>query len=472
MNSLLRSSRMSRVRTTLAGLLVFALLASACGDDGDAGAGDEPTTTASTATTPDDAETTTPDDAETTEPSTSEAPETLPASFRGVTETSIKVGVAVPDFDALQAAGVSNYQGDAQIAFQAFFDVINEEGGIFGRQIEPVYVGFNFIDSLTQDVACAELTGDHEVFIVLYGLLGESNLCLTDLNDTMVMTRSFQTTDLVERSGDTVWLQLNAGDDSRVRILAGAMAESGRLDGKTIGILGGGTAADDDALQVALTELGFDSLLLETISDRTDPAAVERELALTAEQFSSSGVDFLFELRGGDDAAGIFAAEGFTPELAYKALGASIDGATDPSLLDGAVSVGEIDEDSFFVREGFQTNCMDVVRAANPDLVEEMSFIPSGEEQAAGQPSWPNPVMIACDQTKLLKLIGEIVGAELTNDSFRAALDDLGPVVLDGYGLASFRSEDKWDGLDEFFLQIYDAETDSITIGDPIVVDR
>jgi hypothetical protein len=469
MNGLRQGSRTSRVRTTLAGLLVFTLLASACGDDSEAAA-DDPTTTTTTA--PDDPETTTPDDPETSEPATTEAPETLPASFRGVTETSIKVGVAVPDFEALQAAGVSNYQGDAQIAFQAFFDAINNNGGIFGRQIEPVFVGFNFVDPLTQDVACAELTGDHEVFIVLYGLLGEGNLCLTELNDTMVMTRSFQTTDLVERSDDTLWLQLNAGDDSRVRILAGAMAESGRLDGKTIGILGGATATDDEALEEALTALGFDSLRLETTADRTDPAAVERELGIVAEQFSSAGVDFLFELRGGGDAVGILAAEGFTPEIAYKALGASIDGATDPSLLDGAVGVSEINEDAFFMREGFQTNCMDVVRAANPDLVEEMAFIPTGEEQAAGQPSWPNPVMIACDQTKLLKLIGEIAGAELTNDSFRAALDDLGPVVLDGYGQASFRSEDKWDGLDEFFLQIYDAETDSITIGDPIVVDR
>ena len=42
-----------------------------------------------------------------------------------------------------------------------------------------------------------------------------------------------------------------------------------------------------------------------------------------------------------------------------------------------------------------------------------------------------------------------------------------------GYGQASFTSAGKWDGLDEFYLQEYDVETDSLQIiGDAIVVDR
>ncbi|NIR39677.1 MAG: hypothetical protein GWN79_17950, partial [Actinobacteria bacterium] len=139
------------------------------GDDGAADDGDEPP----------------PDDPDPDEP---EPTEELFASFRGVTETSIKVGVAVPDFDALQAAGISNYQGDAEIAFQAFFDEINDEGGVHGRLIDPVYVSFDFTDATTQDEACSRFAEDHEVFIVLYGLLGQSNLCLTNLHETMVMT--------------------------------------------------------------------------------------------------------------------------------------------------------------------------------------------------------------------------------------------------------------------------------------------
>ena len=54
-----------------------------------------------------------------------------------------------------------------------------------------------------------------------------------------------------------------------------------------------------------------------------------------------------------------------------------------------------------------------------------------------------------------------------------AKIDELGPVDLHGYGRATFDSESKWDGLDEFYLQEYVAETDSIeVVGDSIVIDR
>ena len=409
-------------------------------------------------------------------PPTSTAPVALPASFRGVTETTITVGVAVPDFDALQQAGISNYQGDADIAFQAFIDRINDDGGVFGRRIEPVYVSFDFLDPSSQDVACAEFVDDHEVFIVLYGLLTANNLCLTELNQTMVMTRSFQTSELRERSGDTLWLQLNASDDERVRILGTALHDAGRLEGKTIGILASASQGDGlegRVLQDVLGDLGYEATLLIGDAEQADQLARESQAALFAENFRTAGVDYLFDLTGGGNVAGLMADAGFTPEFAYKALGPSVDGAEDRAVLDGAVGVGEISEEAMLADADFNANCIDVVIAAHPELADEISYLPSGDEQAAGQRSWVNPIMIACDQTRLFDMIGELVGAELTNDTFLAALDSLGPVDLYGYGQASFRSDDKWDGLDEFYLQEYDAASDSIVIvGEPIVVER
>ena len=460
----------------LALVLVLGVVAASCGDDSDGDDGGAETGgDATTTTVVDDAGG---EDASSTSapPETSAEPEPLPASFRGVTEDTIRVGVAVPDFDALQAAGISNYQGDADVAFQAFFDAINADGGVFGRQIDPVYVSFDFVQPETQDRACAELAEDNEVFIVLYGLLGASNLCLTEIHDTMVMTRSFQTTDLREASGDTLWLQLNAADDARTRIMGDVFASSGRLDGRTIGILassGENNGLDGQVLQETLAGYGYDSLLLVTEASGGDPIARDSEFTVLAERFKAEGVDFLFELRGGGDAVGVFANAGFTPQYAFKALGAAVDGAADRTLLDGALSVSEINEQAMIDDPQFQSNCLDVVRDANPELADEMAFVPSGDEQAAGQPNWVNPVMIACDQTMLLDAIGEIAGADLSNDSFRAALDVLGPVDLNGYGRATFDSESKWDGLDEFFVQQYDAGADAIdVVGDAVVVDR
>lgn len=113
-------SRWIGSRAALA-LIALALFAGACSDDGDDVSVDDaaPSTTEAPADVPDTESV--PDSS-----TTSAAPIDLPASFRGVTPNSMKVGIAVPDFDALQAAGISNYQGDADIAFQAFIDVINE----------------------------------------------------------------------------------------------------------------------------------------------------------------------------------------------------------------------------------------------------------------------------------------------------------------------------------------------------------
>ena len=457
-----------RVGRALTVFTALALVAGACADDDEVSTDDGPGVTPSSVP-PGATDAPGP-------PTTADAPTALPASFRGVTETAIKVGVAVPDFDALQAAGIANYQGDADIAFQAFIDVVNDNGGVFGRRIDPVYVSFDFLDPASQDVACAEFVDDHEVFIVLYGLLTANNTCLTELNDTMVMTRSFQTSELRERSGDTLWLQLNASDDERVRILGAAVHEAGRLEGRTIGILAAASQGDGlegRVLQEVLDDLGYESTLIIGEAEQGDQLARERELALSSESFRAAGVDFLFDLTGGGNVAGNMADVGFTPEFAFKAIGPSVDGAEDRSVLDGAIGVGEITEAAMLADPDFIANCIDVVVAANPELEEEILYLPTGDEQAAGRRSWVNPIMIACDQTRLFDMIGELAGADLTNDSFRAALDELGPVDLHGYGQASFDSESKWDGLDEFYLQVYDAASDTISVvGDPIIVER
>ena len=49
-----------------------------------------------------------------------------------------------------------NNKGYAFVA-NGFIDVINAEGGVFGRQIDPVYVGFDFTDPTTQGYYSLEI---------------------------------------------------------------------------------------------------------------------------------------------------------------------------------------------------------------------------------------------------------------------------------------------------------------------------
>ena len=129
-------------RVLLALLLVLALVAASCGGDdggestdaetGDPGEGatDEPDEP-DESTDPDDetpAEDPDGDDAASEDPGADE-PE-LRASARGITEDTIHIGLAIADVTAFSNTG------DQKARFQAVADVINDNGGIIGRQLE------------------------------------------------------------------------------------------------------------------------------------------------------------------------------------------------------------------------------------------------------------------------------------------------------------------------------------------------
>ncbi|MDE0579356.1 MAG: ABC transporter substrate-binding protein [bacterium] len=409
------------------------------------------------------------------EPTPTPTPVVLTASFRGVTETTIKVGVTVPDFDALHDAGIPNYQGDHGLAFQAFFDKINAEGGILGRQIEPVYATFNFLLPVSQEEACLKIAEDEEVFIVFQGMLRDANLCFPEQYDTLLISERWITTGLQERAGDTVWLQTTAMSEAATAIMAQVLAESGRLDGKTIAIVGNNANTPEqlETLQAVLADLGFDAQTVMLSAALNDRVATDEEVRILAERFSADGVDFIFEIIGGGTIVQTMADEGYTPEWAHSNLQAIVDGTDNRAYVNGNVSVSQIPSEAMFENPDFQERCMSVFREAYPELEPETAYLPTGDQQAAGEPNWVAPIQRACNQTRLFKAIAELAGANLTNDSFRQALDQLGPFELIGVGQATYNSDSKWDGLDEFYLQTYDYETDSILIGDEsIIIDR
>ena len=70
----------------------------------------------------------------------STAPGGRPAatSARGVTPTTVKVGIALVDYDCIKQF-VDSIRVNQQQVYQAFIDDINAKGGINGRKIKPVY---------------------------------------------------------------------------------------------------------------------------------------------------------------------------------------------------------------------------------------------------------------------------------------------------------------------------------------------
>ena len=132
------------LRIALVGLAAAALLFAACGGDDD----DDASSDSTTGTTGGSGE--------------------LTDVGHGVSADTIKVGIAIIDYDAIKDF-VDFTRGDQQETAQVFVDDINKNGGIDGRQIEPVYKKYPPIPGQQPDPLslCTSWTEDDEVFAVL-----------------------------------------------------------------------------------------------------------------------------------------------------------------------------------------------------------------------------------------------------------------------------------------------------------------
>ena len=120
------------------------------------------------------------------EPEPEPEPPALTASYRGVTEDSIKVGVLLIDKDLLfEVANVLLNWGDNVAQYQEAIDAINEAGGVNGRLIEPVFELVNPLSPTAYDESCVKLTQDEQIFAAIgFVRPSDSALCYAEINDT------------------------------------------------------------------------------------------------------------------------------------------------------------------------------------------------------------------------------------------------------------------------------------------------
>ena len=197
-------------------IVVAALLFAACGGDDDDNGGAKDTTP------------------------TSAASGKLADLGHGVTADSIKLGIAVVDYDAIKDF-VDFTRGDQQKTAQVFVDYINENGGVDGRKIDPVYRKYPPIPGQEPSALslCTAWTEDDDVFAVLGVFIdfsGDAQLCLTRDHQTIHIGHELEQP-WIDESPAGLMLTPDTTKEAAATILINLLDKQDKLKGKTVAIL-------------------------------------------------------------------------------------------------------------------------------------------------------------------------------------------------------------------------------------------
>jgi Periplasmic binding protein len=452
------------------------LLAAACGDDDDdASAGD-------TTTAPADAGTTTAPAATTTAASTPDAgatttapPETttsieLTDSFRGVTAESIKLGILMVDYECI-ADFIDFERGDQELAYQSFVDAINADGGVLGRQIEPVYQMHCPIGNEEALAACVAMTQDEEVFATLgvfIDFTGDAQLCLTRDNETIHIGHELEQA-WIDESPPGLLLTGDLTAERTISVLMAALAEAGTLEGRTVGVLASARtgARAENVIEPALDELGVErgsTAILDIVDEDTTQAQAQLDAFL--ELWRGEGIDTL--IVAGQEAGSdtfvkkvrevfpdILLISDASSGIIVSGKDASVAGIT-PNPYEGTISIGGLNDSN-----GEQYNsdliqeCISIFEAANPDIPvtdPQDLVVAEGEKRVETYIT----VRDACSDLSLFKQVAERAGADLTNESWTEAVNNFGSFEYPGNAFSSF-TEGKYDANDGARLQAFDS---------------
>ena len=438
-------------------LAALAIFAAACGSDDDSGSD---TSTESEAEEPAEEEAEEEDAAE--EPAEEEAAEEpaeeevteepaeeeesdeptedmeLTASFRGVSEEAINVGVSMLDFEALVSSGLSTEGwGDQQLVWQTYIDNLNANGGINGRMLNPTYSFYNPVVIAEAEASCIELTVDTENFAVLGGYLGpteDTNPCVTGVNETILVGGRI-TDERLEQSV-APWIMAPATRERRLDIFTSLLDQDDRIEGRKIAVVGSVELADiAERAPEILEGYGAEEVILITNDvPQGDIQGLNDAWLVYAEKIRAEGSDVVFLIGAGQGGVRGIANNGLDVEtwvLEVDSLN-NLGAETSPEDADGAISATGLTDTEQFEDPTIQEECIDVFNAANPDIE-----VISPEDVVEGEEHWFNSVINYCYWLRLFEIVATEAGADLTQDSFAAAVESLGPIDLWGFPFAS-----------------------------------
>jgi hypothetical protein len=400
----------------------------------------------------------------------------LTDSFRGVTAEEIKLGFVMVNYECI-ADFVDFKRGDDQAAYQAFVDDINANGGILGRQIVPVYKSYCPIGNTESLQICTALTDDEAVFAVLgvfIDFTGDAQLCLAREHDTIHIGHEL-TQGWIDDAPPGLLLTPDITNERRLDVLLQLLETEGTLEGRKVAVM-----ADDEngdraentivpALEEAGVELGTTAILTVTGSSESgvDTSGGQAQLDAFLEKWKEEDVDTIM-IAGlslvtrqwvekiGNEIPGVqFLVD--APASAIQAARDAKAAGTNPNPYENMFTA-ESETDAEIWDTPPVQRCVKIYEDASGTTVvppDEVQPGPDGKREETYA-----SVLVNCGELEMFQAIAEKAGADLTNETWTAAVNDFGPIELATSSFATLH-EGKYDANDAFRLVRFDG-----TVGD------
>jgi ABC-type branched-subunit amino acid transport system substrate-binding protein len=436
---------MRRFRSGIAVALVAMLVLASCSDD------KKTTSTGSNASS-----------------SSSNANEPLTASFRGITATEIKIGVAAVDFKCI-ADFVDFNQGDAEKIITALVADLNKKGGIGGRQLKIVFKSLCPLQPQDTQAACTAFTDDEQVFAVI-GVYdtppsdGSNQLCLTKDKETILIDE-LTTQKTMDGATDGLLLSPHINPERRLTALLSLIKQEKQLDGKKVALLA--DQNNQEAAQKAVTDFASaagletgDTAVLTITND--DTTAAQQQLDSFIEKWKEQKVtalvmagllvsakQFVEKIRAALPDITLVADDSGVGEQASD----EVKAGKTPNPYEGLLTLNGLNDDETFALQPVQ-DCVKAYETESGDKVIAPKDLKPGADGKTAKVF--EGLEDRCNELAILKQLFEKAGPNPTNDSWIAAVNSFGTLKLPTSPIASF-DDGKYDADDGFRLATWDS---------------
>jgi hypothetical protein len=358
---------------------------------------------------------------------------------QGVTSTTIRIGIPVINFTALQAVGVKLNDGNYHDAVSALTANMNAHGGVDGRKVVPYFVEMNPAVASSISSSCSELTEDDKTFIVLFPVYPD---CFQQTYDTPVIGGVLPGTLPASAAPD---FSLTPPDAAYDPVQLAAFDKRGAFKGKKVGLFYGvEDIYEAKVVQSDLKRLHVDVVLsAEDSVPATDTVAADEDAQTIALRFQSAGVNEVVGVGG--TGATTWPRALLDNQSTYKppwiatnvtALGSYVASAKGGNpYLDNVMASTPAPSTYQAWMDPAMQKCAAVVRKAYPSDAIAAPVNPNSPHAAAsGSDTTYAAVEAACQDLAIFAKIADAAGKSLTVASFAKAGYRLRNVTFPGSG--------------------------------------